>query len=131
ADRAVAALRRAFGIDPLHAPTLAALRATLRKERRFDELVEILQEVRERTPAPADRLAIEREIAELYELHLDDDEQAIAAFLRMLEIDPGHHPALDALERLYTATDRAVELLRVYDRKLALLEDQPKERARL
>src|SRR5690606_31566317 len=64
-------------------------------------------------------------------LRLDDDAGAIAAHSRILEIDPGDLAALDTLERLYTAADRAAELLRTYDRKLRLTEDRPKEQARI
>lgn len=130
-DLALEEFRRAFDFDPSNEASAAALRALLEREGRFDELVVLLGRLRDLSPSREEKIAREREIAEIYELRLDDDASAIAAHARILEIDPENLPALDALERLYTAADRAAELLRTYDRKLALTGDQPKEQVRI
>lgn len=131
AEAALEVLRRAFDLDPANGEAARALRELLEKEGRFDELVVFLGRLRDLADDPREKIAKEREIAEIHELRLDDDAGAIAAHSRILEIDPGDLAALDALERLYTAADRAAELLRTYDRKLRLTEDRPKEQARI
>jgi len=130
-DRALDVLREAFDLDPSSAEAAAALRELLERYGRFEDLVALLARLRDLTENSGGRIELERQIAEIHEMRLDDDAGAIAAHERILEIDPEDLAALDALERLYTQADRAAELLGIYDRKLRLAEGRPKEQVRI
>jgi tetratricopeptide (TPR) repeat protein len=64
-------------------------------------------------------LEIHLELAALYEGHLDDDEQAIAASERAFNLDPTNTAALTRLERLAGKHNRRTLLVDVLERRLA------------
>ncbi|HVE87856.1 MAG TPA: tetratricopeptide repeat protein, partial [Myxococcales bacterium] len=94
-----------------------------------DELVALLEEVDGRATEEKARLNIRRALAVLRGGSGDEDE-AIAAWKRVLEIDSAHPEALDRLAELLGRVGNGAELAEVLRRKLQLTED-PEQRAQL
>lgn len=71
-------------------------------------------------------------LARAYERELANADKAIARNEQILRLAPESEPAMEALERLYVATERYAELLAIYDRKLELAKtDTAKREVRL
>jgi tetratricopeptide (TPR) repeat protein len=70
-------------------------------------------------------LKIQLELAALYEDHLADDEQAIAASERAFNLDPGNIAALTRLERLAERHGRRMLLVDVLERRLGCAATPP------
>jgi len=66
------------------------------------------------------KLSILRTLARVYERELIDAETAIACNRRVLEVSSDDPEAVDALQRLFIATERYEDLLAIYDKKLAM-----------
>ena len=77
--------------------------ACCRRAARSSELVEVLEKHLEITTDAAERKAIAKRIAVLYEDALKQREQAVRAWETVLEIDAGDGDALDALAQLHLA----------------------------
>lgn len=73
-------------------------------------------------------LAILRTLARVYERELVDAEAAIVRFKRVLDRAPDDEEAVDALQRLFIATERYEDLLAIYDKKLALAHSDEERR---
>jgi lipopolysaccharide biosynthesis regulator YciM len=70
-----------------------------------------------------DRKEILNDLGELLDAHMQQTEQAIAYFQRSLEVDSHFLPALENLERIYSARGQNRELVDVLQRKVPALED--------
>lgn len=73
-------------------------------------------------------LAILRTLARTYERELVDAETAILRNQRILSLAPDDEEAVDALQRLFIATERYEDLLAIYDKKLALARSDEERR---
>ncbi len=56
--------------------------------------------------------------AQIFEIQLQDVDSAIERYRIVVEVDPGHHQALEALDRLYQATGRWNELTEVLRKEI-------------
>jgi tetratricopeptide (TPR) repeat protein len=70
-----------------------------------------------------DRKEILTELGELLDAQMQQTEQAITYFQRALEVDPQFLPALENLERIYTARGQNRELVDVLQRKVPALSE--------
>ncbi|HKP59235.1 MAG TPA: tetratricopeptide repeat protein [Polyangiales bacterium] len=118
-QRAFDALARAFPVDSQHDATLASLERLAEKLSAFSRLTELydagVKRLRESSPETTVDLALRA--AQLFEVQLGDVNAAIARYQVVCEIDPTHIAALEALDRLYEATERWAELAQVLERK--------------
>ncbi len=73
-------------------------------------------------------LAILRTLARVYERELVDAETAILRNQRVLALSPDDEDAVDALQRLFIATERYEDLLAIYDKKLAMARTDEERR---
>jgi predicted Zn-dependent protease len=109
-SRAIASLEWLLVYEPGE-PALRALEPLYRAERRFGALVDALQ-TEAKHAEPSRRVALERELAALYEHELDDAGQAIRCWESIVAARPDDAEALDALARLcesVEAFDRAAD----------------------
>ena len=67
-------------------------------------------------------------LADIQENRLADSNEAIRTYQELLEHDPKHMPALDALERLQGAAGGSVELVSVYTQQLELVRSGQKKK---
>ncbi|MBW2731466.1 MAG: tetratricopeptide repeat protein [Deltaproteobacteria bacterium] len=118
--------------DPFDAEALEALVAIYRKAGPASKLAETLEAHIEIIPESESASAIDLrlELARVLEFDLDDPRRAGIAYERVIAIEEHHEEALNALARIYEATeqwDRCIEALN----GLIMLEADPEERSLL
>jgi len=120
---AVDAWRRVLSILPGDERAMSALVELLEILGRYAELVETLHR---KADLVADRLEQQRayqRIAEIHREQLPNAEESIAAWRRVLDLDPQSGRALDALDELYFEQENWADLVWVCQRKLELTDD--------
>jgi tetratricopeptide (TPR) repeat protein len=120
---AVDAWRRVLGVRDDDDNAMQSLMQLLELLERWPELVDQLRRKAELSPDVTDQQRAFERIAELYGEQLPDPVAAVEAWRQVLGLDPASGRALDALERLYTASEEWIELIWVYQRKLELTDD--------
>ncbi|HEX8908762.1 MAG TPA: tetratricopeptide repeat protein [Anaeromyxobacteraceae bacterium] len=121
-EEAAALWREALGQDPRHEPALAALEGLYERLGQWTELAELL---RARLALTADRreaARLQEKLAALLAGRLGDSAGAVRAYLAVLDADPRHRVALEALRDLYTAQGDHEGLASVYRRLVPLQE---------
>jgi len=116
-DDAIYHLRRALDIHPDRAEILEALEDLYRDLESWPELAQVLNERIERTTDPEREVDLWRSLGELYELQMDETEEAIDAYWNILELDESDLVAIESLERLYEAEERWEDLIPILERK--------------
>jgi len=105
---------RVLDFEPAAEDAYRALERLHRDGSEWYELVSALERHIAATKAPAPRVALYLELAEVFEGELDDPHRAIEAYLNALAINEEHRESLRALARLYQRTeswDRAADIL--------------------
>ena len=90
---------------------------------RWRDLVDCFERVIPRVLDPVAQAALMTTVAAVYERQLGDPESALRTNQQILESDPDNSAAIEALERLYTATEQWEQLLEVCRRKLDRVEN--------
>ncbi len=116
-QQAIDTLRGVLEEKKGHAEAVVALSELLEKSGKDDELADLLQgqlkDARERGDLPAE-LALQVRLGEVFENRLKDTTKALATFEAVLEREPTHRAALEAVARLCEGRamwDRAAEAL--------------------
>ncbi|MGD8860164.1 MAG: tetratricopeptide repeat protein, partial [Myxococcales bacterium] len=116
---AFVAYARALPYDNGNETTLSRLEHFADELGAWKELVDLYDKeigrLREESPEMAIDLALR--LAKLCEVQVGDVEAAIARYRIVYEADPGHVETLEALDRLYEATERWQELADVLDKE--------------
>lgn len=110
--------------DPTDAEALDALEKHYDKNRDWQKLVDVLRTKLAFTIEPTDTLPILARLARVYEEGQRDATRAIESYVKILEVDPVHREALEALSRLYESTERWAELIEVTRRLIRLVTDR-------
>lgn len=113
-DKAIDSYERLLQIDPAAEDAYRALERILRVEAKWYELVEVYERHIASVKAPAPRVELYLQMADVYERELEDPHRAIEGYLNALSVNDDHAESLNSLARLYTRTeawDRAVEIL--------------------
>ncbi|MCX5746127.1 MAG: hypothetical protein NT062_26920, partial [Proteobacteria bacterium] len=122
APRAIAAYRKLIETDPTNPATVrrgsAALARLFEDEASWLDLRDVTRQQAEWAEHPDERRARLAQVAALEEDKLTDRVAAIATWRDVLADAPGDAAALDALERLYQATEQWRELVDVLRQKL-------------
>ena len=106
--------------QPTDGAALHALERLHSDAQQWRELIDVLRRMIDAGGAAIELLG---RIAMLHEHQLGEPEEAIAAWLEVLEHDPAHSRALGELARLYRAADRHADLLDVYERQVHAAND--------
>jgi golgin subfamily B member 1 len=104
ADQAVATYRSIVDDDAGNVLALRALERLFTSLSRPDELLKVFEQLVASAPAPDERIRLLQKVAATHEESFEDFSSAIAAFDRILEVDPGHLPSIKNLERLLERT---------------------------
>lgn len=110
--------RQSLALDPENRPGLDALDRLYTLSGRWHELAEVLSLRSVLAPELAEKVALQSRLAELHETELGDAEEAIELWNGVLDLDPGHAGALDAVERLLLSAERWEELAAHYERRI-------------
>jgi len=116
---AIAAYEQALAHEPTSATSLEALDRLYRRTEAWQPLVEIVARRAKLATDDADASGFWLEVGSVYELHLADPGQAIAAYQKVLDIEPANGVALRALETLYEKTEQNDKYLGVLETRLA------------
>jgi tetratricopeptide (TPR) repeat protein len=126
-DRAIELYRRVLSIDPTNLAAAESLQGLFQSAERYADMslilqrkAEILEDVDQQKYALYQAAQIEEEV-------LERQEQSIAVYLKILEIDGEDLRSIDALIKLYLGLSRWEELLSVYSKKADLVAD-PEEK---
>ncbi len=106
--------------DPAHVRATESLSRLYEQSGDYQALVKLL-EGRAEALGGSERSAVQCRIAELYEVRLGDDGEAIRRLKAVLETDPECMEAYRALERLYAKGDRYKELLEMLEAELQIV----------
>jgi tetratricopeptide (TPR) repeat protein len=140
AGGAVDIYRQILQVEPEHPPTLAALERVLpdpEHELTVAELLEPIYKIRGDWPRliavyeiearhaaePEERIALYKQIADGYEVGLDDPEHAYEALARALKEDPQSADIQSTIERLARALGKLDDLVAHYGRLVASVND--------
>ncbi|HWP10151.1 MAG TPA: tetratricopeptide repeat protein [Polyangiaceae bacterium] len=122
-ERAIELYQRVLGIDPANLEAADALQGLFQGAERYAEMSQILQKkalVLEDVDAQKGALY---QAALLEEEVLERPREAIAVYLKVLDIDGEDVRSIDALIKLYLALPAWEELLGIYSKKVDLLLD--------
>ncbi len=119
-DQAAQAYYKVLAIDPADPEALAALEQLFTKTQRWKDLVGVVERRIEQATDPRDRDALYAAIAQIYDERLGRPEDAVAAYKKVLELDPGSERALKALDDLFTRQKLWSELAENLEAQLAL-----------
>ena len=130
ADKAAAALREALAIDAVDLGPLLHLATTLEQAQRWEPLVEVLEKLVAQLAEPVDVIAILQRMARVLETQLSQEERALAAHTRVLELNPVNETSLRAIGRLHYRAGRWLDVITSYGKQLPLATT-PEEQAAL
>jgi tetratricopeptide (TPR) repeat protein len=122
-DRAISLLRDVLYDDATHSDAVVRLSELLEKTQRDEELAELLSSQIEGARARGDlsaELTFQVRLGEIYDSRLGDRGRAIETYRTVLERDPAHRAALEALARLLRAEGKRDETAEVLSRLLEL-----------
>jgi golgin subfamily B member 1 len=127
---AIGLYTRVLEIDGTHLAAAEALERLYRQSERYAELSQILQRKAEILQEPQDQKDALFQAAAIEEDVLEQPEEAIAVYKKVLSIDEDDVRALEALIKRYLGLSRWADLLAVYERKAELVAD-PDEKKRI
>lgn len=123
-NEAITTYRQVLDLDPTNADALAYLADQLPLKRKYGELRDVLMNAATSPNAAfEDRSRWLREAADLCENQLRDLEGAVAAWQRLVQVEPDNHSAYDQLRRLLERAKRWDDLAVVLSNEAANTED--------
>ncbi|MEZ4226752.1 MAG: tetratricopeptide repeat protein [Polyangiaceae bacterium] len=120
---AAEAWRHLLDVDPGDFEAMDELEKNYRAEERFPEVVGVKMQRAEALQEPEEKIRELLEVTEIWKREVNDYDQATPAFERVLEIEPTHQEAFEALERLHTAAGRWEPLVELYLNRLDTREE--------
>lgn len=124
------ALATAYEEDPGNARLQQSLESLARENETVADVLSLMSRVSERVFDPTIRTAINRRMAELYEVEQGDRQAAIAAWYRVIDLAEGDEQAYRELVRLLSLAERHADLVVLHRRRLDVAVDA-EERRRL
>ncbi|HMU38719.1 MAG TPA: tetratricopeptide repeat protein [Pseudomonadota bacterium] len=113
-----------LSVDPTDADSLDELERHYESSRDFEKLVALLSTRVTLTNDETQMMALHMRIGLLCEEGLRDHDRAISAYRHVVEAQPTHREALDAMARLLEANERWEELIEVTKRQIRLVTDR-------
>jgi golgin subfamily B member 1 len=114
---------RIHELNPADREAQEALERYFERTREWDKLIVVLQDRLQKTQGD-DRLAILLRVGRLCEEGLRDVERAIENYRLILEVQPNHREALEALARIFEATERWNEFVEITRRQIRITTDR-------
>jgi tetratricopeptide (TPR) repeat protein len=111
-------LERVLAIDAVNAKAFARLKQILTATERWPDLERLYERASANARSSGERVELLNEIALVAEEIMGDAGKAIGYYERILTLDEGHEPSLDALEKLYEREERWKDLAALLERRL-------------
>jgi tetratricopeptide (TPR) repeat protein len=121
-DASIATWRDVLADQPNDPGGLHALERLYEATGNWRDLVDVLRRKVDLAGTPPEAIAILARIAQLHEQKLQETDEAIAAWLEVVDRDTEDTRALNELARLYQGGERWADLLDVYERQAMLYE---------
>ncbi|HEY4012646.1 MAG TPA: tetratricopeptide repeat protein [Polyangiaceae bacterium] len=109
-DQSAKAYGKVLSLDPADGEALAALEQLFTRTNRWADLIGIIERRIDQTSEGATREALYVSMAHIYDAQLGRPDEAIGAYQKVLELDPGSGRALKALDDLFTRRRMWTEL---------------------
>ena len=119
-EKSIEAYRQALALDEADLPVLDSLERLFVRLERWSDLKDVYAKQAELTTDPAQKKLRLFVLGQVYDRELKDPARAIDTYSSVLDIDPDDLEALQALDRLYVATERWYDLLSVLERQTEL-----------
>lgn len=123
-EAAMESYQEVLTLDEDNAKALEALSRIYGERGMYEELAEVSKRCIKNELNGEKLVELELGLARLYEQHLGQDQEAIAAYQRVLDHNSGNEVALDALERVYLSQEKWSKLYEVYERKAEVSENE-------
>jgi tetratricopeptide (TPR) repeat protein len=114
-QRALAYLRAALHDDGGNPEILQGVEDVFRERKRFDELTALLEEAAKDRREGPHRIRLERELARIFELELEDFPRALGALKSALQISPEDRELLDEVMRIGLAGGELGTVAEIYE----------------
>ncbi|MBI4701491.1 MAG: tetratricopeptide repeat protein [Deltaproteobacteria bacterium] len=124
-------MARALEVDPAAEPTQSALARLARATERFADLAKVYETLGAAQQDVELAIRLLTTSATTYETELGNIDAAVGHYRRIMELDEGHLPAAEALERIFRGADRYEELSQILQRKARMLQDLDAQKAAL
>ncbi len=121
--RAFATYDRALREDPGLKDTQEKLERLARSLDRWADLVTLYRSVASTLADEELQVQLWTRVAQLYEMQLGNNDEAAAAYLKVLAVDPKNLAAANALEAIYLRTDAYTKLVEVVLRKVEMVAE--------
>jgi tetratricopeptide (TPR) repeat protein len=115
---------RIHDVNPADREAQEALERYYERTRDWDHLIAVLSDRLSRTPPGDDRIAVLLRLGRLCEEGLRDVDQAVQNYRLILETTPNHREALEALARIYEATERWTDFVDITRRQIRITTDR-------
>jgi golgin subfamily B member 1 len=119
-DRAAQAFTKVLAIDAGDAEALAAIEQLFTRTQRWEDLIGVIERRVEQAADAADREALYASMAQIHDQRLGHPEDAVVAYQKVLDLDPGSDRALRALDDLFTRQKQWDKLAENLEAQLAL-----------
>ncbi len=110
------------GIEPLAAAEV--LERVHREAGEYEKLAEVREAQIRHTEDPAERVQMLHQLADLYEIQLEDESAAFHSFARALPLDIRNEHSLASFERLAEQTGSWTEVVSLYDKEVSRLREE-------
>lgn len=122
-DRAFEAFSRCFRVDPANVTARGELERLAEIQDRLEDLAQLYEQAAQDTLDSALQHELYLRLAEIMDERLEQPERAIEFYRKAQQLNPDRFATLDALERLFSRSERWAELPGIYRRKVDLLAD--------
>ena len=122
-QRAIELLDTVLDLRPHHLGALVVLEEIYAGRNEWGEVLDVIDRKIEAVETTDEKIELLLEKASVCLNAVGDNDRAADAYLRVLELDPTHDGAMDALEELYIETDAPGELYAVYEHKASVSDD--------
>ncbi len=123
-NEAVRFYEKLHAVDPTDPDALDALESHYERSRDNEKLYNLLATRVALSVDEQQIIALNMRIGTLCEEGLRDHDRAIQAYRHVIEVQPTHREALDAMARLFEANERWAELIDVTRRQIRLVTDR-------
>jgi tetratricopeptide (TPR) repeat protein len=123
-DDALAEYRAVYDEDSENQAALTALEQLYQQTQRWSDLLQVYTRKMEIAASEEEQRAVQYDIARLYEVHMGDVQAAVQTYQGILDQDPADSASLEALDRLYGATENWTQLAEVLEKRIELDVDE-------
>ena len=116
-------LNKALAIDPTDLSVLDALIDQYQHMKRWPDVVNNLRKKVDLLASDADKVAVHLQVAEIYLERFSNQAEAIKAYEKVRELEPGHTAALDYLKSMYEKRRDWAKLIAIHQSEVELVED--------